>query len=670
MADSNIPPDYLCPISYEIMKDPVICADGNSYERCEIENWFKKNNTSPLTGLKLRNTHLIPNNTLKRAIIQYQEQKVVPSTILTPTSTAVSSVPSAPSAPSTTSAPSAPSTTSAPLALAIIPEPQFPEPPVGSESYLFYLSFKLQFNSFDEGKRIRVRRDSDNYEGVVQSFDPSSCLHTIRYDDGCIRVFNMNHQYYEIFDDSGMWMDHLEWRNTLQVGSLIDCLDDSLDINKHWFAARIIDVGSDYNKILVHFEGWSERWNQWINRFNKKKIAPIHTYTMNWREFLEVGDTIEVKLRSCTDNDKWYLGTVLEIMGNRGEERLVRVGVTTNDDNYNEICISINSCFLTKLGTHIKREKYLKTIWELNRGTYFGEVVNKNFMNIQDQPQGYGNWYYTDIYSCILYTGNFRDGNFYGYGVLITGTRGYSHERLPQWKDKVSVSDLLYQKLGFEKFGISCTSVKTTYKGHFTNGNFNGHGVLKNFEKNSSYTGKFKNNKKHGYGELITSYGTYNGEWQDDQLQGECTFKSGDGPTYECTFHNGLPYNGYSWLEYGTGNLSHYQGYFENGLRQGYGVITYKNGNVYKGNWENDKIHGRGEFKLKNGHNYIGNWNITDNEGYGKYIYDNGDFYEGVQDGQGMMIYADGKTCKFFNGKPYTTSRKIFRKIIKKIDIK
>ena len=63
-------------------------------------------------------------------------------------------------------------------------------------------------------------------------------------------------------------------------------------------------------------------------------------------------------------------------------------------------------------------------------------------------------------------------------------------------------------------------------------------------------------------------------------------------------------------------------------------------------------------------------WNITDNEGYGKYIYDNGDFYEGVQDGQGTMIYADGKTCKFFNGKPYTTSRKIFRKIIKKIEIK
>ncbi len=28
-----IPPDYICPLSMEIMNDPVIALDGNSYER-------------------------------------------------------------------------------------------------------------------------------------------------------------------------------------------------------------------------------------------------------------------------------------------------------------------------------------------------------------------------------------------------------------------------------------------------------------------------------------------------------------------------------------------------------------------------------------------------------------------------------------------------------------
>ncbi len=31
----------------EIMRDPVIAADGHTYERVEIESWFANNRTSP-----------------------------------------------------------------------------------------------------------------------------------------------------------------------------------------------------------------------------------------------------------------------------------------------------------------------------------------------------------------------------------------------------------------------------------------------------------------------------------------------------------------------------------------------------------------------------------------------------------------------------------------------
>jgi hypothetical protein len=45
-------PDYTCPISLVIMRDPVVTADGQSYERTEIEAWFEtlREKNEPLTS--------------------------------------------------------------------------------------------------------------------------------------------------------------------------------------------------------------------------------------------------------------------------------------------------------------------------------------------------------------------------------------------------------------------------------------------------------------------------------------------------------------------------------------------------------------------------------------------------------------------------------------------
>ena len=48
--DSSAPPSFLCPISQEIMRDPVTCADGHSYERASIERWLDTHNTSQKLG--------------------------------------------------------------------------------------------------------------------------------------------------------------------------------------------------------------------------------------------------------------------------------------------------------------------------------------------------------------------------------------------------------------------------------------------------------------------------------------------------------------------------------------------------------------------------------------------------------------------------------------------
>ncbi|XP_075933880.1 WD repeat, SAM and U-box domain-containing protein 1 isoform X2 [Anarhichas minor] len=66
---SGIPDEFLCPITRELMREPVIAADGYSYEREAIDSWINtKNRSSPMTNLPLLTTLLTPNRTLKMAI--------------------------------------------------------------------------------------------------------------------------------------------------------------------------------------------------------------------------------------------------------------------------------------------------------------------------------------------------------------------------------------------------------------------------------------------------------------------------------------------------------------------------------------------------------------------------------------------------------------------------
>jgi hypothetical protein len=38
--DDATPDDFVCPIQLERMRDPVLAADGHSYERAAIEAWL------------------------------------------------------------------------------------------------------------------------------------------------------------------------------------------------------------------------------------------------------------------------------------------------------------------------------------------------------------------------------------------------------------------------------------------------------------------------------------------------------------------------------------------------------------------------------------------------------------------------------------------------------
>lgn len=73
MDGRDVPEVFLCPILQEVMKQPYIAADGFSYEFEAIEEWLKSgHDTSPMTNLKLKNTRLIPNHTLRSLIADWQ----------------------------------------------------------------------------------------------------------------------------------------------------------------------------------------------------------------------------------------------------------------------------------------------------------------------------------------------------------------------------------------------------------------------------------------------------------------------------------------------------------------------------------------------------------------------------------------------------------------------
>jgi len=79
----EIPSEYMCPITLDIMKDPVCDNEGNTYEKQEIMKWLARNRTSPISRLPLRTADLRPNIALKNLICSFNEKNKVSSEVQT-----------------------------------------------------------------------------------------------------------------------------------------------------------------------------------------------------------------------------------------------------------------------------------------------------------------------------------------------------------------------------------------------------------------------------------------------------------------------------------------------------------------------------------------------------------------------------------------------------------
>ncbi|CAL0334708.1 unnamed protein product [Lupinus luteus] len=68
----TVPKDFCCPISLDLMCDPVIISTGQTYDRSSISRWMEEGHTTcPKTGQMLGHTRLVPNRALRNLVMQW-----------------------------------------------------------------------------------------------------------------------------------------------------------------------------------------------------------------------------------------------------------------------------------------------------------------------------------------------------------------------------------------------------------------------------------------------------------------------------------------------------------------------------------------------------------------------------------------------------------------------
>jgi len=59
----------------EIMEDPVVAADGHTYERQAIQTWLQRRVSSPLTNAPMGHRGVTPNENLRKLIQEFVEAR-------------------------------------------------------------------------------------------------------------------------------------------------------------------------------------------------------------------------------------------------------------------------------------------------------------------------------------------------------------------------------------------------------------------------------------------------------------------------------------------------------------------------------------------------------------------------------------------------------------------
>ena len=149
----------------------------------------------------------------------------------------------------------------------------------------------------------------------------------------------------------------------------------------------------------------------------------------------------------------------------------------------------------------------------------------------------------------------------------------------------------------------------------------------------------------------------YTGQWLEGKPNGKGNMIWPDGKFYMGDFRKGL-FHGkgkYSMSQnMEDGSMDIYEGQFEEGQFNGYGVLSFGNSDRYEGEWLKGQRHGHGKFYLTHDNNYsvyIGEWANGKRSGFGiensteaEKSY-HGMWREDIREGQGLTITTRDEYC-------------------------
>jgi hypothetical protein len=107
------------------------------------------------------------------------------------------------------------------------------------------------------------------------------------------------------------------------------------------------------------------------------------------------------------------------------------------------------------------------------------------------------------------------------------------------------------------------------------------------------------------------------------------------------------------WADNDTGGRLEYAGVFENGQRNGPGIMLFVDNTSYEGEWKAGTPQGHGKEIYPDGSTYTGQFQNDTRHGLGVYAFADksvyaGNWRDGVQDGLGLKILGNVTTvCTF-----------------------
>lgn len=133
------------------------------------------------------------------------------------------------------------------------------------------------------------------------------------------------------------------WRNNIRVGDRVD----GLDTDGKWYECEVIKV--EDSQVTLHYRAWCQKYDTTLNKYSCS-IQPPYSIVPKWRDFISIGDVIEVKGKMYPPT--WYLCIVID-KNDESKEIHISYGFHCKTTKW----INIDDGDICALGTHVTCEQ-------------------------------------------------------------------------------------------------------------------------------------------------------------------------------------------------------------------------------------------------------------------------------------------------------------------------